>query len=147
MEGTVTPEFIFQIANPLALLGWIILGAAIVLNKPFWRDMVAAQVWPMAFTLVYTALIFFFFAKAEGGFDTLASVQKLFTSPWAALAGWVHYLAFDLFVGAYISKRVMEESLPRLTLVALLPLTFLFGPIGFLGFYIVRLIFRKVSAQ
>jgi Domain of unknown function (DUF4281) len=147
MEDTVTPEFIFQIVNPLALLGWIILAAAIVLKKPLWRDVYAAQIWPVAFALVYTALIFFFWAKADGGFDTLANVQKLFTSPWAALAGWVHYLAFDLFVGAYISKRVMDEGLPRLTLIALLPLTFLFGPIGFLGFYIVRLMFRKVSVH
>jgi hypothetical protein len=145
MEGKLTPDLIFQIANPIALLGWLVLVGAIIFKKPFWRDSVAGQVWPVGLSIAYTALIVFFWAKAKGGFDTLANVQMLFTSPWAALAGWIHYLAFDLFVGAHISKRVMEEGLPRLTLVALLPLTFLFGPMGYFGFHIARLMFRRIG--
>ena len=140
------PDFVFQIANIAAVSGWLILAAAIVLKKPFWRDVIVGQVWPTAFSFAYTCLILFFWAKAEGGFDSLAHVQQLFTFPWAALAGWVHYLAFDLFIGAHISKRVMEEGLPRLSLVVLLPLTFMFGPIGYLGFQLTRGAFRKVSA-
>jgi Domain of unknown function (DUF4281) len=146
MEDSVTADLIFQIVNPLALLGWIILTASILLKRPFWRDVIAGQAWPLAFSVVYTCLIIFFFAKADGGFDTLANVQKLFTSPWAALAGWVHYLAFDLLVGAFISKRIMEDGMPRLTLILLLPLTFMFGPIGYLGYQLTRLTLRKVSA-
>ena len=142
----MTPEFIFQMANIIAVMGWLVLAAAIVFKKPVWRDVVAGQVWPITFSIAYSCLILFFWAKAEGGFDSLANVQKLFTYPWAALAGWIHYLAFDLFVGAHISKRVIEEGLPRLTLVVLLPLTFMFGPIGYLGFHLTRLSFRKVSA-
>lgn len=142
----MAPELIFQMANVFTVLGRLVLTAAIVLKNPFWRDVVAAQVWPVALSIVYACLIIFFWAKAEGGFDSLANVQKLFTSPWAALAGWIHYLAFDLFVGAHISKRIMKENLPRLSLVVLLPLTFMFGPIGYLGFQLTRLAFRKVSA-
>jgi Domain of unknown function (DUF4281) len=142
----MTADQLFQIANPAALLGWIILSAGVLLKRPYLRDIVAGQIWPTAFAALYTALIIFFFAKADGGFDSLANVQKLFTSPWAALAGWVHYLAFDLFIGAWISKRVVEEGISRLVLIALLPLTFLFGPIGLVGFQVVRLVFRKVSA-
>ncbi len=139
----MTPEFVFQVANSVALVGWIVLAAAIILKKPFWRDMIVGQAWPLALSLVYTALIVFFWAGTKGGFDTLATVQMLFTSPWAALAGWIHYLAFDLFVGAHVAKRVMEEGLPRLVLVLVLPLTFLFGPIGYAGFHIARLLFRR----
>ncbi len=141
----MTADQLFQIANPVALLGWLVLIAGIIFKKPMWRDIVAGQVVPTALAFIYTCLIVFFWAKAEGGFDTLPNVQKLFTYAWAALAGWVHYLAFDLFVGAHISKRVMEEGLPRLLLIILLPLTFMFGPIGYLGFQISRLLFRKVS--
>lgn len=142
----MTADLLFQIINPIALVGWVVLAAAIILKRPFWRDVIVGQAWPVAFAMVYTVLILFFFAKADGGFDRLANVQKLFMSPWAALAGWIHYLAFDLFVGVHIAKRVTEEGLPRLVLIVLLPLTFLFGPIGYLGFHIAKLALRKVSA-
>ena len=49
-----------------------------------------------------------------------------------ALAGWVHYLAYDLFIGAFVSRQIMERKLSRLFLIPILPLAFLFGPIGFL---------------
>ena len=137
---------LFQIVNFAALIGWIILGGSILFKRPFWRDVIAGQVWPTALSIIYTCLIIFFFAKLDGGFDTLENVQKLFTSPWAALAGWVHYLAFDLLTGAYLSRRVLEDGLPRLVLVVILPLTFLFGPIGYLAYQVTRLTLRKVSA-
>lgn len=146
MESVVTVDFIFQMANMAAVLGWLVLAAAIILKKPVWRDVIVGQLWPAAFSILYSGLILFFWAKAEGGFDSLPNVQKLFTYPWAALAGWVHYLAFDLFVGAQIAKRVMDEGLPRLTLIVLLPLTFMFGPIGYIGFQVTRLAFGNVSA-
>ncbi len=139
----MTADFLFSLANPVALIGWIILASSIVLNRPFWRDELAGRWFPLGFALLYSVLILLFFSKAEGGFDTLTNVQRLFTSPWAALAGWVHYLAFDLFMGATVSKRVMEQGLPRWTLIALLPLTFMFGPMGLAGFEIVKLIFGK----
>jgi hypothetical protein len=142
----MTADQLFQIANPVALLGWIVLIAAVIFKKPLWRDVIAGQAWPTGLAFVYTCLVVFFWGKAEGGFDTLANVQMLFTDPWIVLAGWVHYLAFDLFIGNHIAKRVMEEGLPRLTLIILLPLTFMFGPIGYLGFHITRLALRKVSA-
>jgi Domain of unknown function (DUF4281) len=145
MEDELTSDQTFQIANPVALLGWIVLILGIIFKKPQWRDIYAGQVFPAALSLVYTCLIIFFWAKAEGGFDTLPNVQKLFTYPWAALAGWVHYLAFDLFMGAHISRRIMEDGISRLVLIVLLPLTFLFGPIGYFGFQVSRLLFRKVS--
>jgi hypothetical protein len=146
MESDVTADQVFQIANPVALLGWIVLSAGILFNKPRWRDIFAGQVFPTALSLGYACLIIFFWAKAEGGFDTLPNVQKLFTFPWAALAGWVHYLAFDLFMGAHISRRIMEDGISRLVLIVLLPFTFMFGPIGYLGFQVTRLAFQKGKA-
>lgn len=139
----MTADFLFSLANPAALLGWIILGVGIVWNKPFLRDEIAGRVWPLGLSVLYTILIGAFFLKAEGGFDTLANVQKLFTFPWAALAGWVHYLAFDLFMGAVISRDIMRLGISRLFLIVLLPLTFMFGPIGYVGFVIVRTTLAK----
>jgi len=144
MEDSLTADQLFQFANPFALLGWIVLAAGIVFNKPQWRNVIAGQVFPVALSVAYTALIVFFWAKAEGGFDTLANVQKLFTYHWAALAGWVHYLAFDLFIGAHIANRIIEDGISRLVLIVVLPLTFVFGPIGYFAFQITRLAFHKV---
>lgn len=143
----MTAEFIFQIVNVFAVTGWIILILSVIFKKSFFLNIVAGQVWPISLAIVYTCLIIFFWTKSPGGFDTLGHVRLLFTSPWAALAGWIHYLAFDLFVGTYIAKQVMERDLPRLSLVALLPLTFLFGPIGYLGLHLVRLGFHRVEVS
>ncbi len=139
----MTAAQLFQIANPVALLGWIVLIISIVLKRPVWRDQLAGRFWPLGLSAVYSALILFFFFKAPGGFDSLANVQLLFTSEWAALAGWIHYLAFDLFVGTWIARQVMEQGMSRLLLIPLLPMTFMFGPMGFLGFEVARLLFQR----
>ncbi|MCA3562627.1 MAG: DUF4281 domain-containing protein [Aestuariivirga sp.] len=125
------PETMFSLAGYLALAGWLVLILGIVLNKPLLRDRIAGQWIPLVLAAAYTVLIAVFWWDAEGGFDNLASVQKLFTWPWVALAGWVHYLAYDLFVGALMSRRIMEAKINRLVLIPILPLAFLFGPIGF----------------
>jgi Domain of unknown function (DUF4281) len=136
---------VFGITNLIAIASWALLIAAVIFNRRFWRDELAGRWFPLGFSVLYAALIVFFFFRADGGFDTLENVQRLFTAPWVALAGWVHYLAFDLFMGAIISKRVMDQELPRWTLIALLPLTFMFGPIGFLGYEFVKLVFSKAG--
>jgi hypothetical protein len=132
-EIAMTADQLFAIANPAALAGWLVLAWAVIRNNSWLRDEIAGRWWPLGFAALYTLLILLFFGRAEGGFDTLAHVQLLFTSPWAALAGWVHYLAFDLFMGATIARRVMHAGINRLWLVPILPLTFLFGPMGYLA--------------
>ena len=139
----MTTDQIFSFANLAALAGWIFLAAAAVLKRERWVALWTGWVWPLGFAALYTALIIFFFSQAPGGFDSLAHVQLLFTDHWAALAGWVHYLAFDLFIGSWITLQVLQLHLPRLTLIVLLPLTFLFGPIGLLLFAITKLAFER----
>ena len=136
----MTADQVFSIANPIALLGWLTLIYAVVRRNNWLRDVIVGRFWPLALSALYLLLILFFFGKADGGFDSLANVQRLFTSPWAALAGWVHYLAFDLFVGAWIARQHMEAGLPRWPLIVILPLTFLFGPIGYIAFEVSRLL-------
>ena len=62
----------------------------------------------------------------------------LFTSPEIALAGWIHYLAFDLFVGAWEVRTARREGIAFLLVLPCLALTFLFGPAGFLVFSMLR---------
>ena len=138
----MTAEQVFAIANPVALAGWLVLAFAVIRKNAYLRDAVAGRWWPLGIAALYSLLILLFFGRSPGGFDTLANVQLLFTSPWAALAGWIHYLAFDLFMGALVARRVMEAGASRWWLAGLLPATFLFGPMGFLASEIVLLLSR-----
>lgn len=130
------PHLLFQVTGPLAMLGWL----ALVLSPlaPRLADWVAALVIPALLSVAYTALILVHWADAPGGFDSLANVMALFTNPAVALAGWVHYLAFDLFVGAWITRTARAEAIPHLLILPCLVLTFLFGPAGLLAFLILR---------
>ncbi len=141
----MTASGLFSAFNMFAIVGWIALAAGIVFKRPWLRDTVAGTYIPVALSAAYAVLILLFFGAADGGFDTLENVQKLFTSPWAALAGWVHYLAFDLFMGARIAKGMAEQGLPRWPLVVLLPLTFMFGPAGYLAFEIIKAVSIRQS--
>ena len=128
------------------MAGWLTLIAGIALNRPFLRDRIAGLYIPLALSIAYTVLILIFWWSAEGGFDSLANVQKLFTQGWIALAGWIHYLAFDLAIGAIVSRQIMERKISRLVLIPILPLAFLFGPIGYLMAQTIILT-RKGEAQ
>ncbi len=126
----MTPEELFALTGPPALLGWAIL----ILGPRRWRLLTAVPqvVIPLGFSVLYTGLILASFAATGGGFGTLAAVRQLFTSDWMLLAGWVHYLAFDLAVGAWLARRMDGAGFGRLIQAPLLALTFLFGPVGFL---------------
>lgn len=94
---------------------------------------------PALLGVAYAGLVGAFFVGAEGGFSSLADVRLLFQSDALLLAGWLHYLAFDLFVGAFEVRTARAEGIPHLLVIPCLVLTFLFGPLGFVLFLIIRL--------
>lgn len=132
------PDTLFQFSGPLALIGW----AALVLAPlaPRFADRVAGLAIPALLSLGYTVLILVHWSGAPGGYDSLDSVMLLFTSPGIALAGWVHYLAFDLFVGAWEVRVARRERIPHLLVLPCLVLTFLFGPVGLVAFLALRFV-------
>ncbi len=132
----MTPDTLFQIANPVALLGWIALALSPL--APVWADRVAGYAIPLILAVAYTALILTWWSTGSGGFDTLPHVMDLFKTPGKALAGWIHYLAFDLFIGAWITRTARAHGIPHWMVLPCLVLTFLFGPIGLLAFFALR---------
>jgi hypothetical protein len=129
-------EQLFSSASTLAMLGWFIL---VFLPRGWkWLNPIASMLIPLILSVLYSFLIARYFFSAEGGFDTLANVQQLFTYPAVALAGWVHYLAFDLFVGGVIAKQADQIGLSRLIQAPILLLTFMFGPFGYLLFMLIK---------
>jgi len=133
----MTTDTLFSIAGMLAMVGWVaLLGSRFF---PVLAQRIGALAIPLLLSVAYTGLVLAFWSGAEGGFDPLANVMRLFTSREIALAGWIHYLAFDLFLGAWEVRTAERERIAFLLVVPCLALTFLFGPAGFLAFSALRL--------
>lgn len=137
------PIAIFGPANWFAMVGWLVLIAGIILNRAWLRDKLAGLYWPLALSAGYCVAIYLGFGQSGGGFDSLPAVRQLFSNDWALLAGWVHYLAFDLFVGAWIARDASRSGVSRWFMIPVLPLTFLFGPAGLLLFQGIKAVFGK----
>lgn len=129
-------EILFSLANATALAAWLLLAFA-----PRWkftRKLVHSGAVPLLLSVAYLILLALFFGKAEGGFGTLAGVMKLFSSPNVVLAGWIHYLVFDLFVGAWEVNDAQTRGISHWLVVPCLFFTLMFGPVGFLLYHILR---------
>ena len=141
----MTPDQLFSIVNAIALVAWTLLVA---LPRQRWVAGVAtAFLVPAFFAVAYIAIIVTQFGRSGGGFSTLQGVATLFSNPWLLLAGWTHYLAFDLFVGSWEVRDARDRGIPHLAVVPCLVLTFLFGPAGWLLYVVARLAFAPRSAM
>jgi hypothetical protein len=129
--ATAVPvEAVFSAVSTAALLGWLLLIAG---PRRAWTVWVIGGGIVGSLCLVYAVLVMaFFFTVPGGGFGTLAQVMRLFTVPEVAMAGWVHYLAFDLAVGLWIAKQADAERVSRWLQAPVLGVTFMFGPLGLL---------------
>lgn len=120
------------------MIGWLVL-----LLSPFipnWSDKIAGVIIPVLLSLGYVALSVFYSSEGDGGFGSLADVAQLFSHQGALLAGWVHFLAFDLLIGAWICRTARQEKLSFWLVLPCLPATFMFGPAGFLAFLLARVL-------
>lgn len=71
-------------------------------------------------------------------FETSISNTFVFESPRAVLAGWVHYLAFDLAMGVFIVADAARFDIHQVLLLPCLLLTLMFGPAGLLAYFVMR---------
>src|SRR5262245_7154930 len=131
----MTAEQLFSILNLVAVAGWLLL---VVLPRVRWTSTVVPVVIPSLFAVIYVVLIATMLTQSEGGFTSLASVRTLFDNAWLLLAGWIHYLAFDLFIGGWEVRDSQRHGIPHLLVVPVLVLTFLFGPAGWMLYLAIR---------
>jgi Domain of unknown function (DUF4281) len=139
MEARMT-ETLFSLGGLAAMSGWVALLASPWLGRV--ADRYASLVVPGVLAVVYSGLVLAFWSRAKGGFGSLDEVARLFATRELLLAGWLHYLAFDLFVGAWEVRRARAVGIPFGLVVPCLGLTFLFGPAGLLGFLMLLAAFR-----
>jgi len=131
----MTIEGLFSACNMIATVGWILL---LVVPRSRRAVTFAGTVIPLLLAVIYLALFVLNARGSRGGFSSLAGVAQLFENHWLLLAGWVHYLAFDLFIGAWETRDAMARGLSRLWLAPCLFMTFMLGPIGLLAYHLAR---------
>jgi ABA4-like protein len=131
----MTAEQLFSILNLIAMVAWL---ALVLLPRVRWVATVVPVAVPLLLAVVYVVLVTVTLPHSEGGFSSLAGVGTLFDNPWALLAGWTHYLAFDLFIGGWEVRDAQQRGIPHLLVVPALVLTFLFGPAGLLLYLAIR---------
>lgn len=130
-------ETLFAIANFGVLPAWALLALA-----PGWvfTDRLVHAVWiPLLLGLLYATLLVVAEPPEGASFGSLAGVMAFFTSPVAALAGWVHYLVFDLFVGAWEVRDARRLGVHHGLVVVCLAVTLMAGPAGLLLYLVIRL--------
>jgi hypothetical protein len=134
----MTAEQVFSLANTTALLGWLLL---VVLGPRRWvASLITGAVVPLLFAILYAGLFIAHWGETPGGgFGSLAQVSTLFSNHWILLAGWVHYLAFDLFIGSWEVRDAQAHQISHWFVIPCLFLTFMLGPTGLLLYFIIRL--------
>ncbi len=134
LQDTHYLEQLFSLGSSVALFGGVIL---ILLPRRFaLLSLIPNLAIPILLSFAYGGLIMVAMHQGNGGdFGSLAGVKKLLSNDAAMLAGWFHYLAFDLFIGAIIAKRADEIGLSRLVQAPILFLTLMAGPLGLFMFY------------
>lgn len=137
----VTPATMFMVLNYAVLPFWALL-VFLPLSK-ITDTLVHSVLVPILLGVVYAWLL----ASAVYGtppppegaaFSSLEGVMKLFSVERALVAGWAHYLVFDLFIGAWEARDAQRVGLNHFILIPCLILTLLVGPIGLLAYLIAR---------
>lgn len=130
------PEKVFQICNYVAIIPWLLM--IFTPNWSFTKIVIQSYIFPLILAVVYATYIAISFGKSTGDFFSLAGVERLFRNRQALLAGWVHYLVFDLFVGSWIWADSHAHQISHWILIPCLLLTLMLGPLGFLVYILIR---------
>lgn len=136
----MTAEQIFSVANMIVLPFWLLLAIA-----PRWQPgshVLAPVVAPALLAIAY-AIALLPQLGGDGGFGSLADLRVAFSNDLVLLAGWIHYLAFDLFVGSWEARDAQRVGIPQWALIPCLFLTLMLGPVGLLTYYALRVGWKR----
>ena len=133
-------ERVFSGGGMVVMPGWLLLFFA-----PGWRwtQRYATFIVPFVLAVVYATMLWLAPKVPGAGFGSVSAVSLLFSQPAALTAGWIHYLVFDLFTGAWEARDAVRLGISRWIVLPCLLLTFLFGPVGLATYLMVRLAMRR----
>ena len=141
MLASISAETMYTLLNFSVLPFWLLL-ILVPLTKPT-DTLVHSVLMPLVLGVTYA----WFLATAlwgptpmpdGAGFGSLEALRKVFSMDTALIAGWAHYLVFDLFIGAWQARDAQRIGLNHFLLVPCLVVTLVVGPIGLLLYVMVR---------
>jgi hypothetical protein len=137
----------FLVSNVFVLPFWFLM---IVL--PYWRW--TKQLMRVPWMIALLALLYAVLAIPQLGVlgpalmnPSLPGIAALLATPGGATLGWVHFLAFDLFVGRWIYFDSHERGITAWLVGPILFLTFMLGPLGLLCYLGLRLLSRPSAPK
>lgn len=134
-------EFLFKACNLTGLIGWgFIIFAP---HQRITKNFVQMGIIPVALALVYLFVAVFNFGDAEGDFSSIKGLRSLFENDYALLAGWVHYLVFDQWVGLWETYNAKKFGIKHVYIIPCLILTLMLGPVGLLTYLLLRSVILK----
>lgn len=138
----MSAEQIFSICNSVALAGWLILAIA---GRKRWASyLTSGVILPLLLAVAYLVVLVGHWGETKGGFGTLTDVAALFSNRWVLLAGWIHYLCFDLFIGSWEVRDAEARGISHWLVIPCLFFTFMFGPVGLLLYFGLRVARTRV---
>jgi hypothetical protein len=130
-------ETVFSIANMLVFPQWMLMIFAP--NWQWTQRLVNSYIIPIVLAGMYAFYVLTGLGDLDfRSFSTLSGVMKLFTVEQGVLAGWIHYLCFDLFTGSWIYNNSKERGIKHIFVIPCLFFCFMLGPIGLLLYLIIR---------
>jgi hypothetical protein len=150
---TALYEAAFGLANLYPMPFWVLM---IVAPHWGWTRRVVSSLWIFApLAIVYTALLILSIISPAANAPALdlaalgtpQGIAALLGTPEGATVGWIHFLAFDLFVGRWIYLDSRERGLNAFLVAPTLFLTLMAGPFGLLLYLLLRLIQRTPSQK
>ena len=141
-----TTPFLFTIANTAILFAWLPLLVAP--KKKIAQTLIAFPYVPLVISLFYLYFLLSDGGLSEADFSSLEGILKLYhqATPEAAAAGWMHYLAFDFWVGCWVLRDAQKRELPHALILLPLLSTFMLGPVGVLLYVIFSQLYLNRKA-
>jgi Domain of unknown function (DUF4281) len=138
-----------------------IFSISSLLVMPFWALMIFAPRWTWtkriigsAFISLPAALLYAILVVPNAlsllpalANPNLAGIQTLLGSPQGATVSWIHFLAFDLFVGRWAYLDSQGKNLNPFLMAVVLLVVLMFGPLGFAVYLGVRSIAGSRSSE
>jgi hypothetical protein len=128
-------ELVFKVANLSVIPAWFLL--VFLPKHPITKWVSHSYLYPILLGVFYLYMLVTSFG-GDGGLDSLANLKLSFQRDEILTLGWVHYLVFDLFVGAWITRDANVNFIRHLLIIPSLLLTLFVGPVGLLSYVFIR---------